>query len=84
MSDDENPRTAARRKLDDAVIEYATAMRAGDDVLGVGAWIVAIHGPHAEDGRDTYLVESAPNQPWHASVGLIRYATLHYEGMEDE
>jgi hypothetical protein len=75
-------RKAARTKLDQAIGEYAATMNRahGDpDIMGiVGAWVLAVYSPTTEDGRDCYLVESAINQPWHASIGLAAYMQGHY------
>jgi hypothetical protein len=80
VSDDDS-REAARSKLDD----YAAALYADrDDVIGVGGWNLVVHGATNDEGTDTYLTESAPGQPWHASIGLIRYAQGFYEKDDQE
>lgn len=84
MSDDDYQtiRTAARKKLDAAIGEYAATINNahGDpDIMGIaGAWIVAIYSPTTEEGRDVYVVESPINQPWHVSIGMAAYAQEHY------
>lgn len=82
---DEDPRPAARAKLDDAIREYAGAMYAADEgIIGVGGWNVIVHAATSDEGTDKYLTESCPGQPWHASIGLLRYGQGFYERPGDE
>lgn len=73
-------RDAARAKLDQAISDYHKALwEENPDVMMVGGWVIAIHGANVNDRSDSYLIESAPGQPWHASVGLVNYARTYYE-----
>lgn len=84
VTEPDDTRNSARTKLDDAIREYAEALRGDRDVVGVGGWNVIIHIVTNNDNTDSYLAESAIGQPWHASIGLIRYAQTVYERPGDE
>lgn len=73
-------RQKARGKVDDAVREYCATLYADDpDVMGCGGWVLSTFGAHTDPSSSAYLTECAPGQPFHSTLGLIRYASLFYE-----
>lgn len=84
MSDDDG-RTEARAKLDQAVREYAQS-RDEDEGYYVTGWQITIGSIRSDgDGESNgMLYETAPGQAWYATVGLSTAASDHYRGISYE